>query len=392
LQQINFHFKSLPLHHKHINKLYLLSVGIKLALAIISVLMVNAGLFNRSNTHLLWAELNWQHVGEIYFNSDSGWYRAIAAHGYAQIPLTESQNWSQATLHFAFFPLFPMLIRLLMLVTGMGFIAAAFVINLIILYFLVRCFYLFLIHCALDAESAYRTVVLFLLFPISMHIYFIYTEALFITLLLACFLMIKQKQWLSLVFCSFLLALTRPNGLMMLLPLGFYLLETQGGLHISNIKKQVQKPAIYSLLAMPLAFALWMFYQHSVTGHWMAAAEAQSGWNKHWMFPLMALFRNGFWQEQFTSIYILLLILIGLYYIKKWRISWQAYNWTVILLPLAAGSVISMCRYTSVLFPYYIQAIQSPWTQKNYKLLLVIMTLLQVFALKMWIEDNSLMY
>lgn len=380
------------MQEKSIFKLYLLSVTVKIAIAVLTVLFINAGLFDKGDEHLLWDNLNWQHLCEIYFNSDSGWYKVIAENGYANVPLSESGNWSAPNLHFAFFPLFPMLIRFLMEITGMGFYSAAFWLNIIILYPMVRYFYLFMLHYGMEAKQAFRGVVLFLLFPFSMHVYFIYTEALFITLVIAGFYFIAKKQWVYFALIAGLLTLTRPNGLIIIIPFFLYIIETHGGLKRGKILNIIRNPILYSLLVMPLVFFIWMYYQHAITGDWMASATAQSGWKKHWMFPLMALFRNGFWQEQLASIYSILIMLIAIYYFKKWATSINAYVWIIILLPLSAGSVISMTRYLSMLFPFYLQASVSKFINKNYKWIIIVLVIIQVWVLKLWVEDNSLMY
>jgi len=380
------------LQEKKIFKLFCLSVTVKIAIALLTVLFVNNSWFKNGDDHLLWSNLNWQHICEIYFNSDSGWYKVIAENGYAHVPLSESSNWSAPNLHFAFFPTFPMFIRLIMEISDMGFYSAAFCLNIMVLYPLVRYFYLLMLQYGIEARKAFRGIVLFLLFPFSMHIYFIYTEALFFTLVIASFFFIAKKQWIKFAICATLLTLTRPNGLILIIPFILYIIETNGGFKWSNIKVMLKHPFVYTLIAMPLAFFIWMVIQHDITGNWMASAAAQSGWKKHWMFPLLALFRNGFWQEQLASIYSILVMLVAIYCYKKWAPSINAFVWIIILLPLSAGSVISMTRYLSMLFPYYLQVTASNWMNKHYKAIIVLFIILQVGVLKLWIEDNSLMY
>ncbi len=388
---INLKYKR-PLQEKNILKLFGLSLIIKIAIAVITIIFVNLGWFNNGDDHLLWGNLRWQHICEIYFNSDSGWYKVIAENGYAHVPLSESNNWSAPNLHFAFFPLFPLCIRLVMEISGMGFFSAAFCLNIIVLYPLVRYFYLFMLHYGIEAKQAFKGVVLFLLFPFSMHIYFIYTEALFFTLVIASFFFIAKKQWLKFAISAALVTLTRPNGLILLVPFFLYIVENNGGFKWGNIKALLKHPFVYTLIAMPLAFFVWMYVQHAITGNWMASAAAQAGWKKHWMFPLLALFRNGFWQEQLASIYAIMIMLVAIYFYKKWAPSINAFVWIIILLPLSAGSVISMTRYLSMLFPYYLQAAASQWLNRYYKTITVLLIALQLAVLKLWIEDNSLMY
>ncbi len=373
-------------------RLYAIAIIVKIAIGIITILFVNLGWFHMGNEDLLIKNLTQQHFFEIYFNSDSGWYKVIAENGYANIPVIESAEWSKPNLHYAFFPMFPLLISLLMHLTSTSFFFAAFVFSCLILYPMVRYFYLFMLHLKFDQDKAYKAVLLFLLFPFSMHIYFIYTEALFFTLLMAGFYFIASKKWMAFVISGALIVLTRPNGLILIVPFYLFCLEENAGLSIQSVFKSFLRPRYYALLIMPLTFFCWLCFQHHLTGHWFAFAEAQAGWKKKTMFPLMALFRNGFWQEQLASIYTIIIMLMAICCFKKWRASINSFVWITILLPLTAGSVISMTRYLSMLFPFYSEAVQLKFINRYFKWIILLLVITQIIVLKLWIEDDSLMY
>lgn len=380
------------MNNRIILRLFLAALSIKILLGLFAVLFVNAGIYHPVNQNLYFQNFNWQHFLHIYFCSDSGWYKVIAENGYADIPVQEIQGWSRPNLHFAFFPLFPMAIRFIMQLTGASFDTAGFIFNILLLYLMIRYFYLFLIQLGIAQTQAFRIVLILLFFPFSLHFYFIYTEALFMTLLMACFLFIARKQWTLLAIAGGLIVLTRPNGIILILPFLIFMLEEDRLLGFSGIKKAMKMPGYYILLAMPLTFACWLIYQHQVTGHYFAFSEAQAGWKKHFMFPLLGLFRNGFWQEQFASFYCIAVMLLALYWLKKWRTSFNLLVWLGILLPLSAGSVISMTRYISVLFPFHMQAGLSKVVNKHFKVILLIFAILQLVCMKYWVEENSLMY
>ena len=61
---INLKYKR-PLQEKNILKLFGLSLTIKIAIAVLTIVLVNAGLFNNGDDHLLWSNHSWQHICEI---------------------------------------------------------------------------------------------------------------------------------------------------------------------------------------------------------------------------------------------------------------------------------------------------------------------------------------
>lgn len=328
----------------------------------------------------------------LYSRADAGWYRVIALYGYSGIPEHEMTGWGNDKLHFAFFPLLPACISALMQIPGLGFHSAAFVFSLFILGALVSVAYNFLLSIKLPEDRAFRILVLMLLFPFSLHFYFVYTETLFLTLLMSAFLLIIRKRWTWLMLCAGLLVLTRPNGVFMMLPLLLFQFKQAEKTGLKGFQSALQTPALYSLLIMPLVFIAWMCCQHQLTGDWFAFATAQSGWNKHAMFPLLALFRNGFWQEQLTSVYCIAVMLLAIWNIKVWPGSFSLLFWIGILLPLSAGSVISMNRYIAVLFPIYIQDRLARYSLRYFNWICVLLILLQLICLKLWLDGNSLMY
>ncbi len=380
-------------NNKTIARLFIITLLVKVGLGVTAVLFVNLGLYHPMNDHLLFQNLSWPHFLHTYFMADSGWYQFIVENGYRDTLADYATiGWTKPNLHFAFFPLYPMSIKGIVMLTGWSFDTSAFLFNIGILYFLVRVFYLFLLQFGLDEKKSFRTVLIFLLFPFSLHIYFNYTEALYFTLLMASFLFIARKQWWQLVVVSSLLVLTRPNGLLVFIPLALFMHERNGTFTWASMIRTFKSPAYYVLLAMPITFFAWCLFQQYVTGDFFAFSTAQSGWNKHFMFPLLALFRNGFWQEQFDSVYCIVTILLAIYWFRKWSPSFNALVWIGIALPLSAGSVISMTRYISVLFPFHLQAGLSKFTEKYFRIILIVFILLQLVCMKYWVEENSLMY
>lgn len=373
-------------------KSYLLFLGVKLTLILLGIFLVNTGITQVFFTGLQFQDFEFNALFKLFFNNDSGWYKSIAVYGYNGIPLTESANWTTANQHYAFFPLLPYSIRFISYLLHCDFYVSGFILNLIVLYFFVY-YFIGLIKLYLFDDSRLFKLMLFVaVFPFSMHLFFIYTESLFFTLLLASFYFIYQKKWYAFALASALLVLTRPNGLFMIIPFYFLILEQDGKLNFKSLLNSFLKIKTYILLIMPFTFFLWLYYQYINTGNWFAFANAQAGWGKKTMFPFFAFFRSGFWQQQFLSVYTILMIIYAITKLKKWKLSVQMLVWINVLLPLTAGSVTSMSRYLSILFPYYIEWSDSKFYKKHYSLIIASMIVLSVLAFHWWLQGNSIMY
>lgn len=378
---------------KLIFKLFAIAVWIKMLIPFVAILLFKLGLLDPPQHKILFKEFNLTHCIMSYFNSDSGWYRAITLYHYDQIPISESSGWSSPNAHFAFFPLFPFLIAGVMKITGTDFYNSAFFLNLIILFFLIRIWVIYLTSKCFDSKVVFKLTLLLLLFPFSLHLYFIYTESLYLLFLIHVFHHAENKQWLkTAVFASFMV-LTRPNGIMILLPIAVLLFENLRESDQPNLFGKLKSfpISVLSLILVPLTLMAWMMYQYKITGDPFMFSHAQAFWHKEWMFPLQALFRLGFWDQQYMSVLVVIVMLFALYAGRKWSNSYRVLVWTGILLPLSAGSVISMSRYMSVLFPFYIS--MSNWVKsKYYPMIIIVCVLGQMMSIKWWFEDAAIMY
>lgn len=378
---------------KLILKLFALAILIKLLIPVAGMLLFKLGLLNPPQHKILFREFNLMHCIMSYFNSDSGWYRAITLYHYDQIPISESSGWSSPNAHFAFFPLFPFLIALFMKISGANFYWAAFAVNLMTLFFLIRIWVIYLYSKRFETQTVFRLSLLLLIFPFSLHLYFIYTESLYLLFLIHVFYHAENKQWFKVALFASLMVLTRPNGIMVLIPIAVILFEQIWQADISSFLQKLKfiPLSVLFLIIVPLTLGAWMWYQYQVTGDPLMFSHAQAFWHKEWMFPLNALFRLGFWDQQYMSVLVVIAMLFALYVGRKWSNSYRVLVWTGILLPLSAGSVISMSRYMSVLFPFYIS--MSNWVKSRYYPILIIVCILgQLMSIKWWFEDAAIMY
>lgn len=142
---------------------------------------------------------------------DSVWYIQIAQHGYHSVG---SNTGSQA---HAFFPLYPLLLRVVDLVVGQPLISGLIVSLLCFVGSLYLLYRLALLD--LSSEAARLAVWLLALFPMSLFFSTVYTEALFTVLSLAAVYCARLERWALAGLLGGLAAGTRSDGVVVLVPL-----------------------------------------------------------------------------------------------------------------------------------------------------------------------------
>ena len=138
---------------------------------------------------------------------DAIWYGTIAHRGYTFTP-----GAPLSTINF--YPLFPLLVKALSFLTGDVWIAGILIANLC-LFGAVVLFHEWLRLRGL-AEKAPLATVLLLVFPGSVFFGFMYTESLYLLLCLATFVLYERGRFIPAAACAFLLTLTRPTGILVI--------------------------------------------------------------------------------------------------------------------------------------------------------------------------------
>ena|GEM_PF-713048 len=368
-----------------------LAIVIKLALILVAYGLQYFGLANPSHPFTL-GGFNVSECFQMYSNADSGWYQTIADYGYNGVPELLSKSWSHPNSHFAFFPLYPCLVSSLMWLCSIDFHAAAFVLSCLVLLLLSFSLMSLLTALKMAPKTAYRIGCLYLLFPLSLHCFFNYTEALFLSFMCLSFAAIIEKRLGLLMLSAACLVLCRPNGLFLFFPFLLLIVEQQQLPWYTGKWTWIKQSWIWALGVMPLVFAAWLLFQWYLVGDALAFSHAQVAWNKQFMFPLLALFRQGFWDYQLVSCYCVAIILYALWIRKQLPLSSNVLVWINLLLPLSAGSVVSMMRYSSVIFPLHLYW-QNKLSQSNYFAIFIgLFVLLQIVLLKFWLEGQAIMY
>ncbi|WP_233579990.1 hypothetical protein [Frondihabitans sp. PhB188] len=140
---------------------------------------------------------------------DGQWYYIVSQVGYpTTLPLTDAGQVAQNA--WAFLPVFPMLIKGLMVLTGAAFAPTAVVVS--VAAAAVTCVVFFrILRRFLPASTSYFAVLLFCVAPLSPLLQVAYAESLFLLLIaVALWLLLERQYWLMLAVLA-VASFTRPG-------------------------------------------------------------------------------------------------------------------------------------------------------------------------------------
>ena len=334
-------------------------------------------------------------VDELFARNDWGWYRQIAragypiVHGITELGCCGCAQFKQS--EWAFFPLYPALVAGTMQLLHLEPEVAAFALSLLFAWGALWVMY----SCCLeifqtDEKQAVLITLFFALLPFNYYLHVYYTEALFFTLLGASFLAVKRKQFWLLSLLTAMLVVTRPNGLVTLLPIAMYLFFQAQAQSQGNLKVFIKRSLW--LAAGPLAFGLYCLYQHAMTGQYFAFSVAQIGWCRSFKMPYYSFFRDGSLPCQFNSIYTLVVLAYWIFNFKKVSAPFNALIAVSLLLPLCTGSVQSMSRFIPLIFPLVFMVASKLKHGIATYLLLACLFALQLWSFYYWIIADPLSY
>jgi hypothetical protein len=287
--------------------------------------------------HNLWDGLN---------RLDAAWFLIIADEGYDIRPDHTA----------AFFPGYPMTIRAVSSIPGVGTLTAAILVSnlaalgsFILLYLLTT--------MELSEAHARRTILVLATFPTSFFLLAPYSESLYLLVVLWSFYAARQRRWPMAGIAGALAGLTRQIGFVMTPAL---LLSARE----AGWRRRAALAAGVAALG-PLAYLGW-WQVH--TGDFLAPFHAQAEWYREFRFPLVSLARGlyeaaitatapdgGYW----ISDALLTLVAIGgvIAIARKVPLSYVAFAVISILVPLcypySGRDLLSISRFVLPLFPVF---------------------------------------
>ncbi|WP_052309977.1 hypothetical protein [Methanocella arvoryzae] len=263
-------------------------------------------------------------------------------------------------------------------IIGSTFIAGLIISNITLL---IACFFLYkLILIENDPTIAKKAIKYTFLFPVAFIYSGVFTESLYLALLIMCFYYARKEQWHIVGLLGLFLSLTRSLGVFVIFPM---LLEY---LAIRDYKVTKVKSNVLYLLLIPVGLAIFSVYNFYFTGDFFAFIHIQSAWGRHLDNPLNyllhGLFSNHaeeFFWAFFTVVFTVLLI-AGSSLIRPSYLLVGVYS---IIIPLSSG-IASMPRYFLAVFPLYI--IMAKLTKNKYTdmILTALLIIVQCYLMALW--------
>jgi len=300
---------------------------------------------------------------DMWARWDTGWYLSIIRQGYKVSDITSQQS------NIVFFPLYPYLVRFTsylipssLRTTSVLLLIGILLSNIFLLIALIL-FYKLVVDLFNNQTVARRSVWYLLLFPTSFFFSCFYTEATFLLLCVGAFYAAIREKWAIASLLGCLLALSRPLGVLIIVPLMWMYMENR------NWKLMKMRTDIVWFILIPIGlFAFWIF-AFSLTGDYFAPLNAQAAWGKRGTITLWQILVDpsdphySYFVTHIDQLLTIVFIALSAIALKIMpSASYGIYSLVLILPPIMTGTLISQSRYLAVVFPAFIvMALAGRW-------------------------------
>jgi hypothetical protein len=213
------------------------------------------------------------HLLNPWAHFDGVWFIHIANEGYRLDNNTP-----------AFFPVYPLLLRVAGYVTGGNYQLAGILIS--VASFLAAAALLYrLVAQDLSPRIACWTVVFVSLSPVSFFFQTVYSESLFLLASVACFLLARQRRWALAAVAGMLATATRLAGMFLLIPMALAYVRAY-----DRSDPRRDRPLLWFLL-VPTGVGAYALFLAVATGDLGTFGAAERAWGREPTFPLVTVWR-----------------------------------------------------------------------------------------------------
>ena len=308
---------------------------------------------------------------------DGSWYREVALHGYPDALPVDAASGRVMQNAWAFYPLFPLLSRLLMDLTGLGFPAVASTLALL-------CgLGASLLMAGMLAERVGQRVALaatavWAAFPAAVALQLAYTESLAMLVLCGLLWAVLRRSWLLVAGLVLLLGVTRPIAAPVVAVVAVGLLVRWRGRRTRPVSVQEYVSGAVALAASCLAAVLWPLVAWAVTGSSSAYTDTMAAWRadgrvvplKPWVWMSQWVFRDWTAGRVIGPVALgalavtILALTLGPWAsrlgpeLRTWCLAYPAY------LGVVLDPFTSIFRYALPLFPLLVVVLGGGWRQR----------------------------
>lgn len=282
---------------------------------------------------------------------DTHWYLSIAKRGYQFKPDMPSNA--------AFFPLYPRMMRVvhkfITFHNDAGWMLAGMIISNVALV-VALCYLFLLIRMDFDETIAARSILYLSIFPATLFFSAVYTEALFLLLVVGAFYYARKSRWLVAALLGALAARCRSTGFLLIIPLAYEYLAQK------NFRWYQIKIDILSLALIPLALFAHIADLRFRYGSWDVINQAQSHFGRAFALPTTTIWK--FLNERHPLVpldisridfaFLLCFLALAIYGAFRLRSSYTIYAAVSLFFVTTWGFPNSMSRFGLVMFPLFI--------------------------------------
>ena len=205
---------------------------------------------------------------------DGRWYNIIAEVGYpTQLPVTEDGHIAENA--WAFMPVYPALVRGVMVLTGLPWNIAAIIITVVCAYVATLVFYKLLTRFV-PAQQALFAVLLFSVAPVSPLFQLAYAESMQLMLIVIALYLLVRRKYAWMIPVVLVLSVTRPGSLAIALTLVLHWIYRA----VQKARFPLKEKVLVAAVALIAAFSgvVWLFIAGAVTGMPTAYLETELAW------------------------------------------------------------------------------------------------------------------
>jgi hypothetical protein len=214
---------------------------------------------------------------------DGHWYFIIALSGYPDVLPTTAEGYVGESA-WAFMPGYPMLVRGLMLVTGIDFAPLAVAVSVLFAAGTALLMYRLFVD-RIGSGAALFSVVLFCVAPLSPVYQLAYAESMHTFLLVLALYLLQERRYVLLVPVILVMALTRPSGLAFALVLLLHLVYRWWRRREDAFPPRETVAVILLGLFSAFMGIAWLLIAWGVTGSMTAYTDTELAWRRAYIGP-----------------------------------------------------------------------------------------------------------
>lgn len=264
---------------------------------------------------------------------DGGNYLEIAKNGYLN------------KKYYAFSPLYPWFLKNLAKITNVDIVLTGLITSITSFILFIYYFHKFIATIS-NQNEADTTVLTFIFFPTTFFCVLVYSESIFLLLIILSFYTLLKKHYLTSIIVTALAPLARFMGVFLTLA---------NIVKFAKIDKNLALVTAFSLSILP--FAAYLVILNYIFQNPLIFIEAQKSWGRFIVDPLTTIisyiisfkwFQNLSLNNAFDLATTILFLTILILNIKKLHINVWIFSILAILIPASTGTLVGMPRYALV--------------------------------------------